>query len=480
MSKPPPSAHHVSPPVPPGERIPIKEKIAYGFGNLAPAMSELDRSLLGPIFVLHLGVTPSLMSLLNFLYRFWDAITDALVGWMSDNTRTRWGRRKPYLVAGSFLMALWAPVIYFFNPEWPMWALVAWMVVCMMGMFLFNTVFNIPYQCLLLEMTPNSTERTNVTVWRSYIGQIGLFLGAWIWALVSLPVFGTFADGSPDIITGSRWVMSGVAVLIVLVGLLPALFVRERFAHVAQKQAKHSLWKNMQMTFSNRPFVLLITLTVLYSVGHNVHSSLNFFTIVYHACGNDTALAARINGFSGTASIIATLCSLPLFQWYARVYGKRATVVLTLSLLLVANLSTLVFFTPANPYLAVIPAILTSPAISGIWVILPSLTGDVVDYDELQTGERREGAFASIFSWILKLAWAVANGLAGPLVEIAGYRPEIRDAMPAEVVANMRYMNAFIPILFLVPGLLLAARFPLTTQKIEENRRLLEARRGAV
>jgi GPH family glycoside/pentoside/hexuronide:cation symporter len=128
----------------------------------------------------------------------------------------------------------------------------------------------------------------------------------------------------------------------------------------------------------------------------------------------------------------------------------------------------------------VIPSILTSPAISGIWVILPSLTGDVVDYDELRTGERREGAFASIFSWILKLAWAIANGLAGPLVEIAGYRPEIRDALPAEVVANMRYMNALIPVFFLVPALILAARFPLTTQKIDETRRLLEDRRGVI
>ena len=257
-------------------------------------------------------------------------------------------------------------------------------------------------------------------------------------------------------------------------------FVRERFAHVSQKQARHSLWANMRMTFRNRPFLLLISITVLYSLGNNIDSTLNFFTIVYHACGGDTVLAAKINGFCGTASIIATILTLPFFRWYARRFGKHNTVVLTLGMLVLANLATLVFYTPSNPYLAIIPAIMTSPAIAGVWVILPSLTGDVVDYDELQTSERREGAFASIFSWILKLAWAVATGLAGPLVEWAGYRPELREAMPPEAVQNYRYLGALIPLIFLIPGMILAYRFPLTQARIDENRRLLEARRGAL
>ena len=470
--------HHASAKVPPGERIPYKEKAAYGFGNIATALSELDRSLLGPIFVLQLGLAPSLMSTLGLIYRLWDAITDALVGWMSDNFRSRWGRRKPFLLAGTFLMALWAPVIYFLDPSWPKEILIAWMIGCMLVMFLVNTIFNIPYQCLLLEMTPNSVERTNVTVWRSYIGQIGIFFGAWIWALVSLPVFGTLENGQPDIVNGARWVMSGVGVLIIIVGLMPVLFVRERFAHVSQKQPKHSLWKNMQMTFTNRIFVLFIAITVLYSLGNNIDSTLNFFTIVYHACSGDNALAAQINGYRGTAAIITTLLTLPLFRWYARRYGKHSTIVLTLGLLIFSNLSTLVLYTPSYPYLAIIPGILTSPAIAGIWVILPSLTGDVVDYDELQTGERREGAFVSIFSWVLKLAWAVATFFAGFIVEWAGYHPDLRDAMPAEAIQNYRYLNAFVPLIFLVPGLILAARFPLTAEVIEANRRTLEERRG--
>ncbi len=466
--------------VPASERIPIKEKLAYGCGNLAPALSDLNRGLLGPVFVLQLGLSPSLMSMLALIYRLWDAVTDALVGWMSDNTRTRWGRRKPYLVAGTILMALWAPALYFFNPGWSLAAITAWMIGCMLVMFLVNTIYNIPYQCLLLEMTPNSIERTNITVWRSYIGQTGLFLSAWIWALVSLPIFGKLANGEPDIVHGARWVFSGLAVFIVILGLLPVLFVRERFAHVSQNQPKHSLWANMKMTFRNRPFVLLITITILYSLGNNIDSTLNFFTLVYYACSGDNGLAATVNGLCGTASIIATILTLPFFRWYARVYSKHATIVLTLGLLVVANLATLVFYTPSNPYLSVIPAILTSPAIAGIWVILPSLTGDVVDYDELQTGERREGAFASIFSWVLKLAWAIATGLAGPLVEWAGYSPALRDAMPADVVQNYRYLGALIPLLFLIPGMILAARFPLTPAVIENNRLLLEARRGKV
>ncbi len=471
---------HGSPKVPPDERIPLREKIGYGLGNVGSGLQEqADKALLSPIFVLQVGITPSAMSLYGLLYRLWDAVTDALLGWFSDNTRSRWGRRKPYIVAGAITMGIWMPVLFLFNPSWTVPQITYWMIGSMLVLYLTNTIFNIPYQCMLLEITPNSTERTNVAVWRSYLGQIVQLIMVWLWWIVQLPLFNN-AQGETDIINGARWVTTALGILVIVLGLMPALFVKERFYKQAEKQAKHSLWKNFQMSFANRPFVLLISLTMLLTLGVQMKWGLDFFTKLYFVCGGDQKFAASLAGLQGTITVFSSLAGIPLFQWIARRFGKLRALQITMYVVVTASVSTWFAYTPAMPYLSLLPGILLSPAMTAIWVLIPSLTGDVVDYDELRTGERREGAFAAIFSWMLKFSLSFAAAVSGPLVELAGFRPELRFDMPESVVFNLRVLLAFAPLLFLIPAIWIGHRFPMTTAVIEQNRRALEERRGEI
>lgn len=469
---------HGSPKVPPSERIPIKEKIAYGLGNVGSGIQErADKELLGPIFVLQVGLTPTAMSMFGLLYRLWDAVTDAVMGWVSDNTRSRWGRRKPYIVAGAIMMGLWMPVLFFFNPSWSVSTITLWMVGSMLVLYLTNTIFNIPYQCMLLEITQNSTERTNVATWRAYFGQAVSLVLVWMWWLVQRPIFHN-AAGEVDVINGARWVTSALGVLVIVIGILPALFVKERFYHQAEKQAKHSLWKNMRMSFSNRPFVILVTLTMFMSVGGGIKWGLDFYTKLYYVCGGDQEFAARLSGIQGTIMVFAALAGIPIFQWLARRFGKLRALQIALYIMLGSSLATWVAYTPAMPYLSLLPGILLSPVSTAVWVLIPSLTGDVVDYDELQTGERREGSFASVFSWTLKFSLSLSAAISGPLVDLAGFRPELRNDMPDDVILNMRLLLAFAPVVLFIPAFIAAHRFPLTTTVIEENRIKLDQRRA--
>jgi len=466
--------------VPENERIPLKEKMAYGVGNVGSGIQEsADKALMNPIFVLQVGISPSTMSLLGLLYRLWDAITDAVMGWVSDNTRSRWGRRKPYIVIGAIAMGLWMPVLFFFDPSWSVSGITLWMVGCMLVLYLTNTIFNIPYQCMLLEITPNSVERTNVAVWRAYLGKSVELVMVWMWWIVQLPFFNN-AQGETDIINGARWATTILAVLVIVVGLLPALFVKERYYKQADRQAKHSIWANFQMTFANRPFVLLMVFVLLFSVGLNMMWGLDFYTKLYHVCGGDQKFAASLAGTQGTITLFASLAGIPIFQGIARRFGKLRALQLTMYIVLSASLMTWVAYTPTLPYLSILPGLLMSPAVTAIWVLVPSLTGDVVDFDELRTGERREGAFAAIFSWSLKFALSLAAAFSGPLVELAGFRSELRHDMPAEVIFNMRVILAVAPALLIAPAIWFCHRFPLTTEVIDQNRRLLEERRGKI
>lgn len=468
-------------PVSAADRVSIKEKIAYGLGNVGAGIQEnADKALMTPIFTVAVGISPTMMSMAGLLYRLWDAITDLTMGWVSDNTRSRWGRRRPWIFLGAILMGLAMPLMFFFNPAWPQPGIIVWMIGFSMLLYLTLTIFNIPYQSLLLEISPSSVERTNVAAWRSYLGVSVQLVMTWMWWIVQLPFFNN-ERGETDIINGARWVTCGLALLVIALGLLPALFVRERYYETASKQEKLPFWTNFKLTFQNRPFLILGAVAGTYVLGLNTIWGLDFFVKLYYVCEGDQKLASTVAGLQGTLQIVASLAGIPLFQFIARKYGKLFALRLTIIIVATASATTLIFYHPGYPYLSMVPILLLSPASSGIWILIPSLNGDIVDYDELRTGERREGAFASVFSWILKFALSLAAAFSGPLVEIAGYRAGLhRESVPPDILWNMRLFLVFSPLAFLIPSILICSKFPLTTRRIEEIRVELEARRGTI
>lgn len=466
--------------VPEKDRVPIWEKIAYGCGGIGNGIAETaDTRVMAPVFVVGQGVAPTTMSLIGLVSRLWDAITDALMGWVSDNTRTRWGRRRPYIFIGAFLHALALPLVFFFSPEWSLNTIVAWILIIGLVQWTTHTIYNVPYQSLLLESSPDSNERTNVAAWRAYFGMAVQLLVAWVWWATQLPVFHN-SLGEVDVLNGARWVMTILALLVVVLSIMPAIFMTERFYTRARGQDAVSLKDNFRLTLKNRPFQWLIAFIILFSVGFNMKWGLDFYTKLYYVCQGDQQLASQLTGLQGTLQVFIGLTGIPVFQWLANRIGKKQALLIIVVIVFTSSLSTLLLYTPQMPYLSIIPTLMVAPAITAMWVIVPSMTGDVVDDDELATGERREGAYASIFSWLLKLTLSLATALSGPLVELAGFSPEIRDNLPESVLLNMRLMLAVAPAVLIGLALVVLLRFPLTTERIREIREQLEARRGEV
>jgi GPH family glycoside/pentoside/hexuronide:cation symporter len=302
---------------------------------------------------------------------------------------------------------------------------------------------------------------------------------AWVWWATQLPVFHN-SLGEVDVLNGARWVMTILAVFVICLSLLPALFMKERFYHRAKNQKSVTLKDNFKFTFQSKPFLWLIGFIMLFSVGFNMKWGLEFYTKLYYVCGGDQQLASEITGIQGTVQVFVSLAGIPLAQWLGARIGKKQTVTLIVVIVFTSSLSTLVFYTPDHPYLSILPTLLVSPAITAMWVLIPSMNGDVVDADELDTQERREGAYASIFAWSFKMALSLATALSGPLVELAGFDPEIRDDLPEQVLLNMRWMLAVLPAILVGLAFFIILKFPLTTEKIRENRKLLEERRGNI
>jgi glycoside/pentoside/hexuronide:cation symporter, GPH family len=460
-------------------RVGTGEKLAYGAGGMTGAFHNIGTVyLLEPVFVVTLGLSPAIMAICGVVSRLWDAITDMLMGWISDNTRTRWGRRRPFVFIGAILSALWMPLIWLVNPGWSKEVFIAWLFGGQIVLLAFTTMWNIPYQCLLMEVSPDPINRTRVAAFRQYFGTAAWLVMGWSWYLSQNAFFGP-GDGTSDLINGAFWVTSAVAVLVLVTGVLPALFCKERLYAAASGQAKVTLRHTIKQTLRHRPFLWLIICTLLFWVGTQAKNGLAFYTRLYFVCDGDQQLAAKITGIESTLTLCIGLACIPFFERIARLRGRRAALSLVLWITLFASISTLFTYNPAYPYLSILSGALLAPANSAVWVLLPSLLGDVVDHDELHSGERRDGAFAAVFSWTFKLSQTLASGMSGWLVVTAGFEVAAKVAQTPETLLTMRVLLALVPLVCLGAGLFALRRLPLTPETIADVQADLALKRHA-
>jgi GPH family glycoside/pentoside/hexuronide:cation symporter len=171
---------------------------------------------------------------------------------------------------------------------------------------------------------------------------------------------------------------------------------------------------------------------------------------------------------------------LPYFRNLSSKIGKVKCLSISVVIVLISNATTWFTHTPDMPYLMLVNTIFIGVGYAGLWLMIPSMQADVVDYDEMMTGERREGSFASIYSWVLKLSFCVGYLISGPLLEWSGFDSTIEGPQPEEVLTNMRIGYTAIPIVSLSLALVLLKFFKITPEKAKEIRAALESKRGEV
>lgn len=466
----------------PEDKVPMQTKLAYGAAGMVDGWGNyVPKSMANQVFNMTLGMSPAYISIAFLVFRLWDACTDPIMGWLSDRTRTRWGRRRPFILLGGVLTALLFPLIWFVPAGWSEPSMVAWLIGTGVLFYTAFTIWAMPYQSLLLEMTPDTHERTRVTAIRAYISKIGALGMGWIWAITQLPFFTDPATGKADTLLGMRTVSIVLAVLILVLATLPFFFVKERYyAQAVKSGRKESLIASLGQTFRNRPFVLLIGATITFSIGSNMTNGFGVYVNTYYVQGGDKAAASIMTGWVNTVSLITGMASIPLFTWLTRRVGKHVTLMIAMGVLAFSSLITWWTYNPAYPWLVLVNAVLNSPGMTGMWLVIPSMTADVVDQDELQTGERREGGYAAVYSWVIKASIAIGYGLSGPLLEITGFDAKLGAAQLPEALHSMRLWNAFIPAASMAAAFFFIVRYPLTSARMDEIRATLESRRGNV
>ena len=469
------------------DRVPFGKKLAYALGGPVDILSVwVLVSIAYPLFNMEMQMRPLYVSIILMSLRLWDGIIDPIMGWISDNTRTKWGRRRPFIFVGAILSAITYPLIWWapagLTPEQNMF----WVIGFGMLFYTCFTIWAMPYQSLLMEMTPDYNERTRVAEVRGYFQALAGFINGWVWWITLRPIFHVASPETGEMVAstanGMRYISLYIAAAILLLGIIPAIFVKERYyeSNLTRKQKKINLFTSLKETLTNGPFLILCFFTLLFLLGTAIFDSYGRYVGTYFVLGGNWDIAAKFAGYGTVVYTLFSLSFIPLFRWLSERIGKIKCLSIAVSMVLFSACTTWWTFNPNYPYVMLLNTVFIGAGYAGLWLMIPSMQIDVVDMDELKTGERREGSFASIFSWILKFSFCVGFLISGPLLEFTGFDAALEGAQPDAVYRNMRIGYIAIPVTALVLALVLLKFFPITQQKAAEIREQLEARRGKV
>ncbi|MDG0855139.1 MFS transporter [Roseateles puraquae] len=472
---------HLDRVTPGSDRLPMRQKIGFGLGAFLDMWGHwLYPSLAFHVFNIFLGVAPGLISTVQMVKIFIDAASDAIFGWISDNTRTRYGRRRPFILVGGVLAGIGLPLMFAVGRGWTDTQYFIFMLVSMVIYVPVMSCFNMPWVSLGSEMTPDYHERTTVMAIRNAIQklpELAMFFAA---QFTTLAIFHD-ESGKPDILRGAQVYTAVLGAIMVAVSIAIFLLTRERYYEklVSRTQTHIPFADTLWRTLRCQPFRAVLLMALAYGIGTAMVGALGYYATVYYVCKGDVTLATQWNTAMGLAGMAFGFAGIPFFSWIARRQGKRAALATVLIMAIAAFIGDWWLYDPERPYLQLFACGFVAFTGAGFWTLYGATIGDVVDYDEMQTGQRREGSFSACQSWITKVGIALGVGASGWILQFTGFDSKQAVQTP-EAIFWIRLLLSGIPVIGLVLALIAILRFPLTEGRMGEIRQRLEATRGQV
>jgi len=439
-------------------------KLVYGFGDTG---FSLTSSIIGAYFAIFLtdvvGVAPGTAAVAIFIGRSWDYINDPIIGYLSDRTRTRWGRRRPFLLFGALPFALTYLLMWYRPPIENQAGLAAYYALAYVLFESAATLVYMPYFALTPELTSNYDERTALTTYRMFFS----ILGSLIAFTIPLMIVGTFRPENASRVLQMGAVFAFASALPLL---LVFLFTRERQEYSQLEQP--GLLESLKAALKNRPFVFSMVIFLLTWVSVDILqvTLLYFVKYVVQREGQSDVIMTSI--------FITAILVLPFWEWASRRWNKRMAYCAGIAFWAVVQIG-LVFLQVSTPLSVIIVlCVLAGIGVSAAHVLPWSIIPDAIEWDEWQTGERHEGMFYSLVMLAMKVASSITIPLVLLMLQFTGYKATAAE-QPASALLGIRMTIGPIPALLLVGGIVFALLYPLSREKHGQIVRDLESRRVA-
>lgn len=454
--------------------LPLRHKLVYGLGDWGTSAATTARNIFWFFFLTSVvGMEAGLAGSVFLIGRIWDAINDPLIGMLSDRVRTRWGRRRPFLLFGALPFGL-AFALLFLVPPWqePL-ARAAYYVVAFLLFDSLYTIINVPYSALMPELTQDYDERSSLAGWRITFAIVASLVTGGLFKYLAEEVFSVWLGGGAGALRG------GYALSATLWGLLIALPYFAVFATFREKERPPVSGRLQPLTtfrevFGNRPFRLaaLIYLLTFTTVDIVLVVFIRFLIdYVRVEPGFDNILLATVLGLA--------LLTMPLTVTVMRKLGKRRAYMISMSFLAVV-LAIMSQVPPGGQTQVLIAGIFTGLGYGAANTLPWAIVADVIEEDELRSGERREGIYYGYLVFFRKLAAAFAVFVVGQVLDAAGYVSSVLGStyieQPPEALLAMRFFVGLVPPVMLLLAIIVAWRFPLDRKRHNEIRQQLQAR----
>jgi len=465
--------------------IPLGQKVAYAAGMLVNNLQAAAMPAMMVVLNLGIGLDPRLVGIIGFIPRIFDAVSDPLMGYVSDNTRSRWGRRRPYIFLGAITAGLVFAGMWQF-PDGQTKAFYFWFFLLgSILYFLTYTVYATPFVAFGYEMTPDYHERTRLHAFANTAGQLAWIGAPWIWWIMS-----SFENKVHGASVLGIWFGGAIVIL----GVVPALFCRERIADIPEPNPveRRSVFSNLSIFFQGlvtavrcKPFAKLCAATFLVFNGYQLGISFALYVMIYYLFNGDNQAAGQLNGQWGSLTAICTVGVIPLTALISEKIGKRQTFLVTISLSILGYAMKWIGYNPEYPYWLLASCPFVAFGTGSLFTLMGSMISDVCDYDELGSNKRREGVFGAIYWWMVKVGMALALLVSGYLLVASGFitpQPGSTEIVVQgeKTLFYLRVFDVFIPIITSTIALMIMSTYEITEDSARETRQLLEHRRGHV
>ncbi|MCL6589280.1 MAG: MFS transporter [Firmicutes bacterium] len=442
----------------PKDRLSFGAKISYGASDFGNSMAHTVAAFFLLIFLTDVvRLSPVWAGTLVLITKLWEALVAPMIGYMTSRTWSRWGRYRPFLLWFSLPFGLFFGLIWSVpqpSDPWLRFLLMAGLLLCYITSF---ELIQIPYASLAPELVRDYDERTRLNGYRMFFSLFGSM------AAMVLPA--RFFSQAPDLHQGYRMMGLCFGILIALLPLISFLGTQEGRT---KPEPREAFFKSFGITFKNRPFLLSLAAYLAAWAAIDVITALLLYFLKYHF-GIREENCNLVFGIVFAAAILF----LPFWVSLSNRFGKRAAFLGGMGFLAASQIA--LALAPANhSYLIYWLAPLGGIGIASIQVIPLSMIPDAVEFDELNTGRRREGIYFGVLTFMYQLVSAMALYGVSLVLQFSGYRPEV--AQSPVMLRNLRLMVGGLPVFFFIIVALALCKYPINRSSHHKVARELDLR----